>query len=76
MLDWWIGYDLGKPGSFQMGRFILPYSRQFYTHPGQLLFGDLSAADYAFNLQRHRVVLGARPRTHPGPQEPLLQSGR
>ena len=52
MLDWWIGYDLGKPGSFQMGRFILPYSRQFYTHPGQLLFGDLSAADYAFNLQR------------------------
>jgi hypothetical protein len=36
----------------QAGRFILPYSRQFYTHPGNLLFGDLSEADYAFNLQR------------------------
>ena len=52
MLDWWIGYKAGKVGQFQMGRFILPYSRQFYTHPGELLFGDLSAADYAFNLQR------------------------
>ena len=52
MLDWWIGYQAGEAGKFQMGRFILPYSRQFYTHPGELLFGDLSAADYAFNLQR------------------------
>ena len=52
MLDWWIGYQMGDAGKFQMGRFILPYSRQFYTHPGELLFGDLSAADYAFNLQR------------------------
>ncbi len=52
MLDWWIGYQAGDAGKFQMGRFILPYSRQFYTHPGELLFGDLSAADYAFNLQR------------------------
>ena len=52
MLDWWIGYKAGEAGQFQMGRFILPYSRQFYTHPGELLFGDLSAADYAFNLQR------------------------
>ena len=52
MLDWWIGYQMGDSGKFQMGRFILPYSRQFYTHPGELAFGDLSAADYAFNLQR------------------------
>ena len=52
MLGWWIGYQAGEAGKFQMGRFILPYSRQFYTHPGELLFGDLSAADYAFNLQR------------------------
>ena len=52
MLDWWIGYQMGDAGKFHMGRFILPYSRQFYTHPGELLFADLSAADYAFNLQR------------------------
>ena len=52
MLDWWIGHQVGEAGKFQMGRFILPYSRQFYTHPGELLFADLSAADYAFNLQR------------------------
>lgn len=52
MLDWWIGYQMGDAGKFQMGRFILPYSRQFYTHPGELLTADLSAADYAFNLQR------------------------
>lgn len=52
MLDWWLGYQMGDAGKFQMGRFILPYSRQFYTHPGELMFSDLSAADYAFNLQR------------------------
>jgi hypothetical protein len=52
MLDWWLGYQMGDAGMFQTGRFILPYSRQFYTHPGELMFSDLSAADYAFNLQR------------------------
>jgi hypothetical protein len=31
---------------------LLPYSRQFYTHPGNLLFADLSIADYAFHLPR------------------------
>lgn len=52
MLDWWMQYHFSPELSVQAGRFILPYSRQFYTHPGNLLFPDLSAADYAFNLQR------------------------
>ena len=51
-LDWWMKYNLSPDLAVQAGRFILPYSRQFYTHPGNLLFSDLSAADYAFNLQR------------------------
>lgn len=52
MLDWWMQYRFSPDLSVQAGRFILPYSRQFYTHPGNLLFSDLSEADYAFNLQR------------------------
>ena len=52
MLDWWMQYRFSPDLSLLAGRFILPYSRQFYTHPGQLLFPDLSEADYAFNLQR------------------------
>jgi len=52
MLDWWMKYNFSEDLAVQAGRFILPYSRQFYTHPGNLLFSDLSAADYAFNLQR------------------------
>ncbi len=52
MLDWWMKYTFSEQLAVQAGRFILPYSRQFYTHPGNLLFSDLSAADYAFNLQR------------------------
>lgn len=52
MLDWWMQYSFSDYAKVQTGRFILPYSRQFYTHPGNLLFTDLSAADYAFNLQR------------------------
>lgn len=51
-LDWWMQYRLSPELAVQAGRFILPYSRQFYTHPGNLLFTDLSSADYAFNLQR------------------------
>jgi hypothetical protein len=51
-LDWWMKYNFSPDLAVQAGRFILPYSRQFYTHPGNLLFSDLSAADYAFNLQR------------------------
>lgn len=51
-LDWWMKYSVTPDFALQAGRFILPYSRQFYTHPGNLLFSDLSAADYAFNLQR------------------------
>lgn len=51
-LDWWMKYSFSPELAIQAGRFILPYSRQFYTHPGNLLFSDLSAADYAFNLQR------------------------
>ncbi len=52
MLDWWLQYSHSQYLNVQTGRFILPYSRQFYTHPGHLLFPDLSEADYAFNLQR------------------------
>ena len=52
MLDWWMQYSFSDYAKVQAGRFILPYSRQFYTHPGNLLFSDLSEADYAFNLQR------------------------
>lgn len=52
MLDWWMKYSFSPDLAVKAGRFILPYSRQFYTHPGNLLFSDLSAADYAFNLQR------------------------
>ena len=52
MLDWWMQYSFSDQAKVQAGRFILPYSRQFYTHPGNLLFTDLSEADYAFNLQR------------------------
>jgi len=52
MLDWWMQYSYSQYLTVQAGRFILPYSRQFYTHPGNLLFTDLSEADYAFNLQR------------------------
>ncbi len=52
MLDWWMLYRFSPDLNVLGGRFILPYSRQFYTHPGNLLFTDLSAADFAFNLPR------------------------
>ena len=52
MLDWWMKYSFAPEFGLQGGRFVLPYSRQFYTHPGNLLFSDLSEADYAFNLPR------------------------
>lgn len=52
MLDWWLSYSISPALQVKMGRMILAYSRQFYTHPGNLLFTDLSNADYAFNLQR------------------------
>lgn len=52
MLDWWMAWSSSPNLQLQAGRFILPYSRQFYTHPGDLLFPDLSEADYAFDLPR------------------------
>ncbi|HEX9455388.1 MAG TPA: hypothetical protein VGA27_13530 [Candidatus Binatia bacterium] len=52
MLDWWMKYGFSPEFNLQGGRYILAYSRQFYTHPGNLLFSDLSQADYAFNLPR------------------------
>ena len=52
LLDWWMQYRHSPYLRAQAGRFLLPYSRQFYAHPGRLLFPDLSAADYAFNLHR------------------------
>lgn len=52
LLDAWIQLRTGEVSGFQVGRMLVPYSRQFYTHPGNLLFTDLSEADYAFNLPR------------------------
>ena len=52
MLDWWLKYGFAPEFNLQAGRFLLPYSRQYYTHPGNLLFPDLSEADIAFNLPR------------------------
>ena len=52
LLDWWMQYSHSPYLRAQAGRFLLPYSRQFYAHPGHLLFPDLSEADYAFNLHR------------------------
>ena len=57
MLDWWMRYSVSPYLYVLAGRHILPYSRQFYTHPGNLLFADLSSADYAFNMPR---VIGAQ----------------
>lgn len=51
-LDLWMTYRASEYLSVQAGRLLIPYSRQFYTHPGYLLQSDLSAADYAFNLPR------------------------
>jgi hypothetical protein len=52
MLDWWMKWTVSPYFYVLAGRTILPYSRQFYTHPGNLLLPDLSAADQAFNLTR------------------------
>ncbi len=52
MLDWWLQYSFMPELAVQAGRFVLPYSRQFYTPPAYLLFADLSEADTAFNLPR------------------------
>jgi hypothetical protein len=52
LLDGWVQYRFSPHLTVQTGRLLLPYSRQFYTHPGELLFSDLSVADYMFNLPR------------------------
>lgn len=52
LLDWWGRYTLSPEFYVQTGRGILWYSRQFITHPGTLLFLDLSEADLAFSLYR------------------------
>lgn len=52
MLDWAMQYVF-SPGLFiQAGRFISPYSRQYYIHPGTYLFPDLAEATFAFGLFR------------------------
>lgn len=50
--DWWLQYTFIPELNIKMGRFLLPYSRQFYTYPGELLFPDVSETDLAFNLPR------------------------
>jgi hypothetical protein len=52
MLDWWGKYSFSPDLYVQGGRSILWYSRQFITHPGNLLFPDLSEAEFAFSLYR------------------------
>ncbi len=52
LLDWWGRYTVAPELYVQTGRGILWYSRQFITHPGTLLFPDLSQADLAFSLYR------------------------
>ncbi len=56
VIDSWVQYQPSSILSVQAGRLLLPYSREFYTHPGELLFSDLSIADYAFNLPRSTGV--------------------
>ncbi len=51
-VDWWIQYNFNDQYAIKMGRFLLPYSRQFFTFPGELLFADLSSSDFVFNLPR------------------------
>jgi hypothetical protein len=57
LIDGWLSYHVAPELSIQGGRFVLPYSREFYTHPGNLLTTDLSIADYAFNLPRSMGVM-------------------
>jgi len=52
MIDWWMKYTFSPYLYVLAGRWLVPYSRQFLTHPGNLLLPDLSPADYAFNLPR------------------------
>jgi hypothetical protein len=52
MLDWLVNYSFAPELGAQAGRFVLPYSRQFYTPPAYLMFADLSQADTAFDLPR------------------------
>ncbi len=52
LLDGWMQYAMRPNTTVKAGRLLLPYSRQFLTHPGNLLFTDLSGADYAFHLPR------------------------
>lgn len=52
LIDWWMKYTFSPYFYVLAGRWLVPYSRQFLTHPGNLLLQDLSPADYAFNLPR------------------------
>lgn len=54
--DGWMAYQFKPELTVKAGRMLLPYSRQFYTHPGNLLLQDLSGADYAFGLTRSTGV--------------------
>ena len=60
MLDWWMKWDFRPDTGVQAGRFVLPYSRQFYTSPANLLFADLSQADLSFNLPGRSVLMPRR----------------
>lgn len=49
LLEGWASREIAPNLRVQVGRFLLPFSRQFLTAPSNLLFPDISAADAAFS---------------------------
>lgn len=56
LLDGWMKFKHCDLMNIKVGRMLLAYSRQFYAHPGELLFQDISLADEIFALPRSTGV--------------------
>ena len=52
LLDWFASQTVSPYFTIQAGRSWIPYTYEYYDNPGNYLFPDLSAAEYAFLLQR------------------------
>lgn len=52
MLDWWASRKISPYLTLKVGRSWIPYTYEYYDNPGNYLLPDLSAAEYAFLLQR------------------------
>lgn len=52
MLDWFATRTISPYLTLKVGRSWLPYTYEYYDNPGNYLLPDLSAAEYAFLLQR------------------------